>query len=86
MLSLTFCIIADVLVSVRFAPPLVIMEEDLAKAVTVIGECLVELDEVLLTVSFSGLCDLTIRFPPPPQVDVIPGDDEEKGHTDTLTL
>ena len=62
-----------------------IKEEDLAKAVAVIGECLVELDEVLLTVSFSGLCDLTIRFSPP-QVDVIPGDDEEKGHTDTLTL
>lgn len=61
-----------------------IKEEDLAKAVAVIGECLVELDEVLLTVSFSGLFDLTIRFSP--QVDVIPGDDEEKGHTDTLTL
>jgi len=48
---------------VRFAPPLVIKEEDLAKAVTIIGECLADLDEV----------------------DVIPGDDE-KGHTDTLTL
>lgn len=50
---------------VRFAPPLVIKEADLAKAVAIIGECLADLDEV----------------------DVIPGDDEEeKGHTDTLTL
>jgi ornithine--oxo-acid transaminase len=30
--------------SVRFAPPLVISEEDLAKAVKIIGECLADLD------------------------------------------
>ena len=32
--------------SVRFAPPLVISEEDLMKAVKIIGECLVDLDKV----------------------------------------
>lgn len=32
--------------SVRFAPPLVIEEEDLAEAVKIIGECLADLNEV----------------------------------------
>jgi acetylornithine/succinyldiaminopimelate/putrescine aminotransferase len=32
--------------SVRFAPPLVIEEEDLLRAVKIIGECLVDLDKV----------------------------------------
>jgi hypothetical protein len=32
--------------SVRFAPPLVISEEDLMKAVKIIAECLVDLDRV----------------------------------------
>lgn len=32
--------------SVRFAPPLVIAEEDLLRAVKIIGECLTDLDEV----------------------------------------
>lgn len=32
----------------RFAPPLVISEEDLRKAVKTIGECLVDLDVVRL--------------------------------------
>jgi hypothetical protein len=40
---------------VRFAPPLVISEEDLKKAVKIIGECLEDLDKVRL------LC-----FPPCP--------------------
>ena len=33
-------------ISVRFAPPLVISEEDLRKAVKTIGECLADLDVV----------------------------------------
>ncbi len=32
--------------SVRFAPPLVILEEDLAEAVKIIGECLVDIDQL----------------------------------------
>lgn len=32
--------------SIRFAPPLVISEEDLRKAIKIIGESLAELDEV----------------------------------------
>ena len=32
--------------SIRFAPPLVISEEDLMKAVKIIGECLRDLDLV----------------------------------------
>lgn len=31
---------------VRFAPPLVILEEDLRKAINIIGQCLVELDQL----------------------------------------
>jgi 4-aminobutyrate aminotransferase-like enzyme len=34
--------------SIRFAPPLVIEEEDLKKAVKIIGECLADLDVVSL--------------------------------------
>ena len=34
--------------SIRFAPPLVISEEDLMKAVQIIGECLKDLDTVCL--------------------------------------
>lgn len=34
--------------SVRFAPPLVIEEEDLRRAVKVIGECLEDLDNVCI--------------------------------------
>ncbi|KAJ7844077.1 ornithine-oxo-acid aminotransferase [Mycena olivaceomarginata] len=37
---------APVLVSVRFAPPLVIEEADLVKAVKIIGECLVDLERL----------------------------------------
>jgi len=62
--SLSFLSLLTCLVSVRFAPPLVIKEEDLAKAVTIIGECLADLDEVRLTVSCSGLCDLRMCFFP----------------------
>jgi hypothetical protein len=32
--------------SVRFAPPLVILEEDLRKAIDIIGQCLTDLDLV----------------------------------------
>ena len=32
--------------SVRFAPPLVITEEDLKEAVKIIGECLLDFDQV----------------------------------------
>ena len=32
--------------SIRFAPPLVISEEDLLKAVRIIGKCLEDLDKV----------------------------------------
>lgn len=34
------------LARIRFAPPLVISEEDLAHAVKVIGECLIDLDKL----------------------------------------
>ena len=43
-------------ISVRFAPPLVISEEDLRKAVKIIGECLVDLDVVRLS------CSLTLLY------------------------
>ena len=36
--------------SVRFAPPLVIEEADLLRAVKIIGECLVDLDKVRVRV------------------------------------
>lgn len=36
----------EVVGSVRFAPPLVISEEDLKRAVKIIGECLADLDNV----------------------------------------
>lgn len=39
-------IASDFRYSVRLAPPLVISEEDLAKAVRIIGECLVDIDEL----------------------------------------
>jgi hypothetical protein len=38
--------VADANRSIRFAPPLVISEEDLRKAIKIIGESLAELDEV----------------------------------------
>lgn len=41
--------------SIRFAPPLVIEEEDLKKAVKIIGECLADLDVVSLCSSQSGV-------------------------------
>ena len=34
------------LYSVRFAPPLVISDEDMKEAVKIIGECLVDFDQV----------------------------------------
>jgi len=36
----------DRALSIRFAPPLVISEEDLADAVKILGECLEDLDEI----------------------------------------
>jgi adenosylmethionine-8-amino-7-oxononanoate aminotransferase len=41
--------------SVRFAPPLVIEEEDLKRAVEVIGECLEDLDNVRISCLFLPL-------------------------------
>jgi ornithine--oxo-acid transaminase len=49
VLSLFYgCLIklASPLSSIRFAPPLVISEEELAEAVKIIGECLVDLDQL----------------------------------------
>lgn len=41
-------LLTDIADSIRFAPPLVISEEDLLKAVKIIGECLDDLDKVSL--------------------------------------
>lgn len=43
--------------SIRFAPPLVIEEEDLKRAVRIIGECLADLDTVSLIRLFHGVMD-----------------------------
>ena len=45
--------------SIRFAPPLVITEEDLMKAVSIIGECLEDLDKVCSSGSSLVTCDLS---------------------------
>lgn len=45
--------------SIRFAPPLVISQEDLEEAVKIIGECLLDLDQVSPPSFF---------FPPPKYV------------------
>jgi 4-aminobutyrate aminotransferase-like enzyme len=44
--ALIFISYVDRFYSIRFAPPLVISEEDLMKAVRIIGECLEDLDTV----------------------------------------
>ncbi|KAJ7200571.1 hypothetical protein GGX14DRAFT_466456, partial [Mycena pura] len=44
---------------VRFAPPLVITEEDLLRAVRIIGECLTDLDLVRLLVCSPFSCSST---------------------------
>jgi hypothetical protein len=48
--------------SVRFAPPLVILEEDLRKAIAIIGQCLTDLDQVSALYSESIPCDETLDF------------------------
>jgi ornithine--oxo-acid transaminase len=69
--------------SIRFSPPLVISEEDLQKAIGVIKQALIDLDEVcinsppfpLLRVAHASL-----------QLEDIPGEVEsEKGFRDELT-
>lgn len=46
--------------SVRFAPPLVIKEEDLRRAIKVIGECLQDLDNVrILSLRLFFVLDLS---------------------------
>jgi hypothetical protein len=47
--------------SVRFAPPLVIEEEDLLRAIRIIGECLEDLDNVGIFCSYC-LSSLTCLF------------------------
>jgi ornithine--oxo-acid transaminase len=42
-------LLTPVVSSVRFAPPLVIEEKDLEEAVKIIGECLIDLDQVSCT-------------------------------------
>jgi ornithine--oxo-acid transaminase len=60
--------------SIRFAPPLVISEEDVRKAVRIIGESLDELDKVCNGAAWPRT--KLIR-----QLDKIPGDDEEEHDT-----
>lgn len=67
----------------RFAPPLVIEEEDLRRAIRIIGECLEDLDNVCIMFSLLGISsNLRSSF----QLDDIPGDvGSEQGHTDIVT-
>ncbi|KAF4611935.1 hypothetical protein D9613_003896 [Agrocybe pediades] len=72
---------------IRFAPPLIIEEEDLKEAVKIIGECLADLDQnAEAGVSmFMELWDKAADFSSP-QLEEIPGDEaSEKGHKDNLT-
>ena len=46
MIDVLFFVLVCVLFSIRFAPPLVISEEELLKAVRIIEECLFDLDKV----------------------------------------
>lgn len=46
-----------VFVRIRFAPPLVITEEDMDKAIKIIGQCLNDLDKVCVCIFYmSFLC------------------------------
>lgn len=70
--------------SIRFAPPLVISEEDLLKAVDVIRSSLEDLDKVSCADDILPIWSLILRHT---QLEDIPGEVEsEKGHKDTLTL
>jgi ornithine--oxo-acid transaminase len=46
LFSLSVCCNFLLRSSVRFAPPLVILEEDLQRAIAIIGQCLSDLDQV----------------------------------------
>jgi ornithine--oxo-acid transaminase len=87
MFVLTYSLIRSKLTlpsnSIRFAPPLVISEEDLMKVVRIIEESLVDLDKASFTpdsmLRSNHLHLLT-------QLDEIPGEVEsEKGHQDSIT-
>ena len=53
-------IVPDHFFSVRFAPPLVISEEDLKEAVKIIGECLLDLDQVKIDFFLFQICVLIL--------------------------
>jgi hypothetical protein len=68
--------------SIRFAPPLVIEEEDLLKAIKLIEESLVEIDTVSSRYAAIKLsCNMLMRCRLAPQLDKIPGDDSEEKNT-----
>jgi ornithine--oxo-acid transaminase len=70
--------------SIRFAPPLVIEEEDLLKAIKLIEESLVEIDTVSLryaAIKPSSSSNMLMRCRLAPQLDKIPGDDSEEKNT-----
>jgi hypothetical protein len=72
--------------SIRFAPPLVITDEELERAVTIIASCFADFDIARL---FS--LPPSIRFPDTTlrsQLDEIPGEfaSEERGHEEHVGL
>ena len=67
---------------IRFAPPLVIEEDDLRRVIRTIGQCLEDIDVVSLCLD-TLLCGA--EGPVSVQIDAIPGDtDEEKQHVDEI--
>jgi ornithine--oxo-acid transaminase len=69
--------------SIRFAPPLVIEEEDLERAIKIIEECLEDLDKVSLCLRVQALM---VAEWSTAQLDEIPGEVEsEKGFKDALS-
>lgn len=61
--------------SIRFAPPLVISEEDVRRAVRIIAESLAEFDTV------SPARRVLLVLADVPQIEKIPGDDAEEHDT-----
>lgn len=69
--------------SIRFSPPLVISEEDLQKAVEIIRQALIDLDQVRLSSHFRFSFQTAHASL---QLDEIPGEVEsEKGFRDELS-
>ena len=68
--------------SIRFAPPLVIEEEDLLKAIKLIEESLVEIDTVSSRyAAIKPSYNMLMQCRSAPQLDKIPGDDSEEKNT-----